>query len=81
MHVMGSSEVGINSISVLVVSTNVVLWIVMVSLSIVVRGVVVGLSLMVLVVVVGVWVVSVVVCRVPVVMVTVMSGIVVLSHM
>ena len=76
MHIMGSSEVGVDAICVLVVSANVVLWIVMVSLCVVVRSVVVGL--VVLVVVVGIWVVGVVVSRVPVVMV---SSIVVLSHM
>ena len=40
---MGSSEVGVNAICVLVVSANVVLWIVMISLCVVVRSVVVGL--------------------------------------
>ena len=79
MHVMGSSEVGVDAICVLVVSANVVLWIVMVSLCVVVRSVVVGL--VVLVIVVGIWVVGVVVSRVPVVMVSMVSSIVVLSHM
>ena len=75
---VGITKVGVDTVSVLVVASNMVLWIVMVRLSVVVWSEV--MSIMLLVVVVGVWMVGVVVSRVPVVVVSVMPSIVVFSH-